>query len=320
MAKRSLPISERTLNLCSAITRLLGRYEGFHGAKPQPKLRKLLRIKTIQGSLAIEGNSLSTEQVTALLDGKHVVGLKRDILEAQNANIVYGVARDLDPYSIRSLLRAHGVLMQGIAPDAGLWRSGAVGILKGSKVSHLAPKAEHVQGLVKDLLAFARKSTLTPLLSSSIFHHEFELIHPFSDGNGRMGRLWQHVLLARFHPMFEFVPVESVVRDRQRQYYAALEQADQSETPIAFVEFMLAAMLDAAEEFLGSMRAGQVTADDRLEVARERFQKKWFSRRDYLGVFVRLSSATASRDLASGVERRTLERHGDKALTRYRFR
>jgi Fic family protein len=161
---------------------------------------------------------------------------------------------------------------------------------------------------------------VTPLVTSSIFHHEFEFIHPFSDGNGRMGRLWQHVLLVRFHPMFEFVPVESLVRERQHEYYRALEEADRSGTPETFVEFMLTALRDATEDLLGAMRVTQITAADRIDTAQERFKSDWFSRKDYLALFVRLSGATASRDLAAGVENGRLERRGDKALARYRFR
>lgn len=313
-------ITERILNLVSAINRLLGKYEGLTGAKPQPKLRRLNRIKTIQGSLAIEGNTLTLEQVTAVLDGRRVVGPGKDILEARNANAAYEAASELDPYSINALLRAHRTLMNGLVPDAGKWRSGHVGILKGSKVSHLAPKAHFVQGMIKDLLVFVKKSKASPLVTSSVFHHRFEFIHPFSDGNGRMGRLWQHLLLVRFHPVFEFVPVESIIRDRQAKYYAALERADRDDDSTVFSEFMLEAILEGTKELLGAMRVEQVTGKDRLLAAREKFQRGWFSRKDYQAFFIRLSAATASRDLRLGVEQKVLEREGDKALARYRFK
>jgi Fic family protein len=313
-------LTESIFALCSDIERLLGRYEGLTGVKPQPKLRRLNRIRTVQGSLAIEGNSLSVDQVTAVLEGKRVLGLQKEIAEVRNANAAYELAKEFDPYAIRFLLRAHGILMQGLIPDAGNWRTGAVGILKGSALSHLAPKPRYVQGLVKDLVSFIRKSKTTPLILSSVFHHEFEMIHPFSDGNGRMGRLWQHVLLVRFHPLFEFVPVESIIRERQQQYYEALEAADRATDSTPFVEFMLEAILHGTEELLGELRVGPMTPDDRLRAAHEQFLHEWFSRKDYQTFFVRLSAPTASRDLKFGVVRKQLERRGDKALSRYRFK
>ncbi|HEY2382265.1 MAG TPA: Fic family protein [Terriglobia bacterium] len=263
---------------------------------------------------------MSIEQVTALLDGKRVAGFRKDILEAQNANAAYDQATDFEPYSISSLRRAHAVLMNGIIPDAGKWRTGSIGIMKGSRVSHVAPKAQYVQGLVKELLLFVRKSKSTPLISSSVFHHEFEVIHPFSDGNGRMGRLWQHVLLVRFHPVFEYVAVESIVRERQKDYYRALEETDRSADSTVFVEFMLRAILDGTQGLLSELRVEAVVPEDRLQAARDRFQREWFSRKDYQSFFVRLSAPTASRDLRLGTIEKILERKGDKALTRYRFK
>jgi Fic family protein len=313
-------VNENILNLCSEIARLLGRYEGLTGAKPQPKLRRANRIRTIQGSLAIEGNSLSIDQVTAVFEGKRVLGPKKDILEAQNANKVYEAAATFDPFSIKSMLNAHKILMKGLIAEAGRWRSGAVGIFKGSEVTYMAPKAQYVQGMIKELLQYVRKSKTTPLITSSLFHYEFEHIHPFSDGNGRMGRLWQHLLLVRVHPLFEYVPVESIVCGKQAEYYRALEKADKTDDATGFVEFMLGAILEGTKDLLGSMRVEQVTGEDRLAVARENFQQGWFSRKDYQAFFIRLSSSTASRDLRLGVDQNDLERKGDKALARYRFR
>jgi len=260
--------------------------------------------------LAIEGNSLSLDQVTAILEGKKVLGPPKDILEVQNANAVYDLAKYFDPFSVSSMLRAHGILMQGILPDAGKWRSGAVGIVRGSRVAHVAPKAQYVQGMIKEILKFAKDSKITPLITSSVFHHEFEFIHPFTDGNGRMGRLWQHLLLVRHNPVFEFVPVESIVRDRQAEYYKALKKSDRAGNSTIF----------GMTELLGAMRVGQVTPEDRLEMAREKFKKNLFSRKDYLVHFIKISAPTASRDLKLGLDRGLLERKGEKALTRYRFK
>jgi Fic family protein len=315
-----ITLSECILGLCTEITHLLGKYEGLGGAKPQPKLRRQNRVKTIQGSLAIEGNSLSLDQVTAVLDGKRVSGPKKDIQEVLNANVAYEKASELNPFAVTSLLEAHGHLMKGIIPDAGRWRSGNVGIVKGERVSHIAPKAQYVQGMVKELLAGIKSSKSTPLITSSIFHHEFEVIHPFSDGNGRMGRLWQHVLLLRLHPAFEYAPIESIVRKRQGSYYEALERADHAKDSSAFVEFMLEAILAGMQELLGPMRVEQVRPEDRLNNAGGHFGVRWFSRKEYQSFQNRLSAPTASRDLRLGVDKKLLERKGDKALAQYRFR
>jgi Fic family protein len=320
MYQPQFDINEVILNLCSGINRLLGRYEGLSGARPQPQLRRLNRIRTIQGSLAIEGNSLSLAQVTDILDGKRIVGPKHDIIEVKNANTVYEKVSEFNPYSVKSLLEAHRILMNGVLPDAGKWRTGAIGIMKGSKVSHIGPKAHFVQGMVKELLTFVKDSSAHPLITSSVFHHEFEVIHPFSDGNGRMGRLWQHILLVRFHPLFEFVPTESIIRSRQAEYYRALEESDRSRKSTQFIEFMLRAILDGTEEFLKQIRLEPLTGIDRLAAAKENFGQIWFSRKDYQGFFVTLSAPTASRDLKLGVDKILLERTGDKARARYRFR
>lgn len=317
---KKLEINTTILTLVSEITRLLGRYEGLMGPKPEPKLRRSNRIKTIQASLAIEGNTLTLDQVTAVLEGKKVLGPKKDILEVQNANNLYDATQKFDPYSVKALLKAHAILMNGLLEDAGKWRKGNIGILKGKKVSHVAPKPEYVQGLIKELILITKNSKVTPLITSSVFHHQFEMIHPFTDGNGRMGRFWQHLLLFQYHPLFEFVPVESVVASRQAAYYKALEESDRAEDSNAFVCFMLTAILDASKEVLEGLKPGRVTARDRLQLAKEKFQKKWFSRKEYMAFFQRLSSATASRDLRDGLNEKTLESQGEKALTVYRFK
>jgi Fic family protein len=313
-------ITEIILKSSNEIIRILGRYDGAIESKPEPKLRRTNRIKTIQGSLAIEGNSLSLDQITALLSGKKVIGPKKHIQEALNANLVYDKSNDFDPYSTPSLLKAHGLLMKDILPDAGKWRSGSVGIMKGGQVSHIAPKAQYVQGMVKDLLKFVKNSKLSPLITSSLFHYEFEVIHPFSDGNGRMGRFWQHILLSQFHPLFEFIPVESIVYSHQKQYYLALEKADKLQNSTCFVEFMLDVIHKATLDTTGSMRLKKEIPSDRLNKAHEHFKTNWFSRKDYLVLFKEISTATASRDLKQGVLDSRLKIKGQQSLARYQFK
>ncbi len=308
------------LQSCAEISLLLGRYEGLMSPVPQPRLRRTHRIKTIQGSLAIEGNTLSLEQVTAVFDQKRVLGPKKEILEVQNAIETYQKMGQFKPHSIASFQAAHRLLMKGLIPDAGKWRKGQVGILKGSKVSHIAPPAPRVPDLMEQLFSTLNKSkNLHPLLRAAWVHYEVEFIHPFSDGNGRMGRLWQTVHLVSHHPLFEFLSVESIIRDRQREYYYALERSDKDGHAGTFVEFSLATMASALSEFINELRPGRVTASSRVDKAREHFGQLEFSRLDYLRFFKTLSTATASRDLKEGVESKRLRRSGERALTRYRF-
>ena len=305
---------------CAEILRLVGRHEGLMSPRPQPQLRRRNRIRSIQGSLAIEGNTLSEDQVTAILEHRRVAGPRREILEVQNAIATYDRAATFDPAAERDLLAAHGLMMEGLADDAGRYRRKGVGVLRGRRVTHLAPPPRQVPRLMGDLLKFLRTDREThPLIKSAVFHYELEFIHPFSDGNGRLGRLWQHVILLRIHPVFEFLPVESVIRSEQRRYYRALGASDKAGASTAFVEFSLETIRQAFEEFAGELRPEAQTGRDRLQVARGHFSDRPFSRKDYLALFRRLSTATASRDLKDGVDRAELTRSGDKSTSTYRF-
>ncbi|MBO6935951.1 MAG: Fic family protein [Deltaproteobacteria bacterium] len=211
------------------------------------RLRRSQRVRTVQSSLAIEGNTLDEEQITAILEGKRVVGPPREILEAKNALDAYERMEDWDPSSIDDLLRAHGVLMAGLVADAGAFRSKGVGVVSGERVIHMAPPAIRVHDAVSDLVSWLAETEAHPLLASSLFHYELEFIHPFSDGNGRMGRLWQTLILTRWNPLFTDVPVESQVRERQPQYYAALNASNERGDAEPFVSFMLSAIEDALD-------------------------------------------------------------------------
>ena len=212
-----------------------------------PQLRKTNQIKTITGTLQIEGNTLSEEQVSAILDGKRVLGSARELAEVQGAIIAYEQLNQFDPASTGSLLKAHGLLIGDVLKKAGQFRSQSVGIHQGDKVIHVAPPAHQVSGLMADLLAWLKNSEHHPLISSSVFHYEFEFIHPFMDGNGRMGRLWQTLILSRWKPVFQFLPLESIIRDHQQAYYQALAQADSDANATVFITFMLDAILQTIE-------------------------------------------------------------------------
>ena len=309
------------LDLCMAIARLVGQYEGIQLPTPQPMLIRRNRIRTIQSSLAIEGNRLSEHQVTAILDHKRVIGPSKDILEVQNAINAYEALPRYKVYELSSLLQSHQIMMRGLVPDAGRLRSGNVGILKGSRVSHVAPKPSLVPALMRDLLAFIKDDHhVHALIKSCVFHYEFEFIHPFSDGNGRIGRLWQSALLLQYHPLFEFTPVESLIKKKRRAYYEALELSDKKGQSTGFVLFMLDTIRESLETFLFELHPVRETSKSRIQRAKACFLKKSFSRKEYRQFQKMISTATASRDLSRAVKQGVLKKTGDKALAEYSFR
>jgi len=220
----------------------------FNEQSLSPQLRKTNKIKTITGTLQIEGNTLTEEQVSVMLDGKRVLGSARELAEVQGAIVAYEQLDQIDPASMDDLLKAHALLMGDVLKNAGQFRSQSVGIHQGDKVIHVAPPAHQVSGLMADLLAWLKHCEHHPLISSSVFHYEFEFIHPFMDGNGRMGRLWQTLILSRWKPVFQYLPLESIIRDHQQAYYQALAQADNDANATAFITFMLDAILQTIEK------------------------------------------------------------------------
>ena len=313
-------ITPLCIRLLADIERLLGRYEGLHQPRPAPMVRKSLRVKSVQGSVAIEGNELTEDQVSAVLEGKRVIGPRREILEVQNALAAYDSLSEWHPERHRDLLKAHRILMAGLLDSAGHWRQGGVGVVQGSNVVHVAPPADRVAFLVQELLDFLAKDTQAhPLIKAATVHYELEFIHPFEDGNGRIGRLWHTLILSRYHPLFQYVPIESVIRDRQSEYYTVLGDCNKIGRSTAFVEFALTATRDALEMTLGQISAEPVTGTHRLETARAHFGRQSFSRKDYMALFPKLSTATSSRDLKRAVDQSQLKMSGDKSQARYEF-
>jgi len=212
-------------------------------------LRRINRIRAVQGSLAIEGSTLSEEQITAILDGKPVLAPPREVQEARNALAAYEQLDIWKPASEPQLLAAHALLMKGLLDDAGHYRRGGVGVMKGEQVVHMAPPANRVANLMRDLLHWLDTTDQHPLIASCVFHYEFEFIHPFADGNGRMGRLWQTLILSRWHPLFAHVPLESSVHAHQTDYYAALNHSTRLTDCAPFIVFMLSMLRDAIQAF-----------------------------------------------------------------------
>lgn len=236
------------LSLVAEIAAEVGRLGAVAGHGSVPKLRRENRIKSIHASLAIENNTLTLEQVTAVIAGKRVLGKPSEIQEVKNAFAAYEAMSEWNPHAVKDLLAAHRLLMSGLVDGAGRFRTRSVGIAQGERVVHLAPPADRVPGLMKDLLAWVKRTDTHPLVASSVFHYELEFIHPFADGNGRMGRLWQTLILSRWNPLFAFLPVESVIRDRQADYYRVLGACDKAGNSTAFIEFLLSALLTALRE------------------------------------------------------------------------
>ncbi|MEC3908735.1 Fic family protein [Tamlana sp. 2201CG12-4] len=312
-------VTDNILELVVAISERLGEINATHLYKPPTELRKKNRIKTIQSSLEIEGNTLTEEQITALLNNKRVIAPQKDILEVQNAIKVYEQLRMFNPNKLKDLEKAHAILLHGLIEDAGKLRTKNVGIVKGSKVEHLAPSGDMVKGLMHDLFNYLKTDKDILLIKSCVFHYEFEFIHPFLDGNGRMGRLWQTLILMQQYPVFEFLPVESLIKENQEEYYKVLSMSDKSGHSTPFIEFMLNIILQALGNLLKTQNR-TLTTRDRIELYKDIIKDNQFSRKDYLHNFKDISQATASRDLKWAVEQQILSKTGDKRLTKYQFR
>ncbi|MEQ8414579.1 MAG: Fic family protein [Imperialibacter sp.] len=308
-------INSEILRLLTEVSEKIGVVNASFLIKPSPTLRKQNQIKTIHSSLKIEGNTLSEDQITALIENKRVIGPERDILEVRNAIDVYDKIETFKFDSEKSFLAAHKLLMRSLEKDAGFYRRKGVGIVKGSKVQHLAPPAENVPFLMKDLFTYLKKDNDVALIKSCVFHYEVEFIHPFMDGNGRMGRLWQTVILMSKFPVFQFLPFETLISANQSDYYKALSDSDKAGHSTPFIAYMLGVISLSLDGVLRTKGASQ-SQEDRLQFFLS-LKMKSFTRKDYMSVFKTISTATASRDLKKGVELGHFSVLGMNRLTTY---
>jgi Fic family protein len=254
--------------LVASISEQLGALSATLALSQSLLLRKVNRVRTIQGSLAIEGNQLSEEQITAILDGKRVIAPAREVQEASNAFSVYEQLDRLKFADQQALLSAHKKLMLALIDSAGQYRSGGVGVIKNSKVIHMAPPANLVPRLMGDLFAWLASSDDHALIKSCVFHYEFEFIHPFADGNGRMGRLWQTLMLKEYHDVFTYLPVESLISIHQTDYYQAIAASTKNSNSAPFIEFMLTMIKEALQQLhLNNESLSQVGVSDTPQVA-----------------------------------------------------
>ena len=238
-------VSEEAVNLIAEISSAIERYNITMAGADGLRLRKINRVKTIRGSTAIEGNTLSEEQITAVLEGKRVVAPKKEIDEVLGAAAAYEQIENIDPYKVKDLLKVHKLMMGGLVDEAGAFRSKSVGVIDGAgNVIHMAPKAEQVPTLVKSLFKWLNDSGAHPLIKSCVFHYEFEFIHPFADGNGRTGRYWQTAILGKWREAFYAAPIENIVWENQSGYYLAIRRASLLGNAEPFIDFMLERILE----------------------------------------------------------------------------
>lgn len=308
-------LTPKILKLISSISEKIGSVNASYLTKQSSPLRKQNRIKTIHSSLKIEGNTLTEEQVTALIENKRVIGPKKDVLEVLNAIKVYEKLESFKFTSDKNFLKAHLELMNGLIENAGKYRKQGVGIVKGSKVEHLAPPYEHVPHLMKDLFNYLKDTEELTLIKSCVFHYELEFIHPFLDGNGRMGRLWQTLILMADYPVFEFLPFETLISKTQNEYYKSLAISDKSGKSTYFIEYMLG-VIDKSLESLLNYNNRILKDVDRLAYFLQ-LGSKTFNRKDYMNIFKDLSTATASRDLKKGIEMNLFKSVGNLNKTKY---
>lgn len=307
--KPPFEITNEIIDRVAEIAELVGRLNVNSHLTANPTLRRSNRIRTIHGSLAIEQNTLSLEQVTAVLNGKHVLAPPKDIAEVKNAYEIYDRLEDLDPYSIDDLLDAHAIMTRGLVEESGMFRTRPVGVVDSEgHVLHFGTLPQYVPDLVMELLEWVKNSPLHMLIRSCVFHYEFELIHPFADGNGRVGRLWHTLLLSKWNPAFAWLPVESIIHDRQQEYYDAINASNDMGESTVFIEFMLSAI-----------KAALVEADSSSDRAQNKNTSRWNKIQEYLKTHnyimnadVRdlfgVSAATANRILAKLVDEGKLKK------------
>ena len=259
-------ITSKIIELISNISEKIGEISSIQNNSHYIQLRKENRIQTIHSSLAIENNSLSLEQITAIIDGKRVLGNPNEIQEVKNSIQAYDLLLTLNPYNEKDLLKAHKLMMQDLVENSGKYRTDGVGIFDGEHVVHVAPPAKRVPELMADLFEWLKTSDVHPLIKSCVFHYEFEFIHPFQDGNGRIGRLWQTVILKEWKEVFAWIPVETLIKENQKEYYNALGVSDKSANSTKFIEFMLSIILTTIEEIIETERKVTVNVTQKVTV------------------------------------------------------
>ena len=322
--KPPFEITNSILEKIAEIAELVGHVNATAGLSTNPTLRRTNRIRSIYSSLAIEQNTLSLEQVTAVLNGKRVIAPPKDIAEVKNAYEIYEMMDSLNPYSVDDLLNAHAVMTRGLVEESGCFRSGPVGVVdKQGNILHFGTLPDYVPGLVNELLDWTRDCDYHMLIKSCVFHYELELIHPFADGNGRIGRLWHTLLLTQWKPMFAWLPIESIIHDRQEEYYNAINQSNYDGESTAFIEFMLSAIKASLMDAINMIDAMSDGTMDKDTLRRMQIKKYLESHEFIMNADVRMicdvSAATANRVLAGLVDDGKLIKYRESKHWAYRL-
>lgn len=301
--KPPFEITNAIIGYVAEIAELTGKLSSTNKFSANPMLRRTNRIRTIHGSLAIEQNTLTLEQVTAVLNGKQVLAPPKDIAEVKNAYEIYERLEELDPYSVDDLLTAHSIMTRGLVDESGVFRSKPVGVVdQEGHVLHFGTLPQYVPDLVMELLDWVKSSDVHMLIRSCVFHYEFELIHPFADGNGRVGRLWHTLLLSKWNPAFAWLPVESIIHDRQEAYYAAINASNDAGESTVFIEFMFSAIKASLMDAINASDEMSDGAMDKATVRWKQIEKFLETHPFIMNADVRalcgVSAATANRILA----------------------
>jgi len=313
-------MSKPIIALMMEISELVGKVEGMALARPSPKLRQNNRVRTIQGSVGIEGNTCSVVQVEAISAGKPVPLSELEQLEVRNALEAYAILPAFEPFSVDSLLSAHAQLMGGgLVINPGRFRTSPIEVYITENSTRLMPHQDKVPDMMESLFMYLCDSDDSVLMKSVRFHIDFVNIHPFADGNGRIARLWQTRLLMEYHPIFEFLDVESMVFEHRPEYYACIRQAQDAVNCACFAEFMLKQIKASLSRLWSADWSVVNTVEERLRIATDRFREEPFTRKEYLQQFKTISPVTASRDLKHGVDAGNLIRTGDRRTAVYRF-
>ena len=322
--KPPFEITNQMIDYVAEIAELMGKLSAVSSLSANPTLRRSNRIRTIHGSLAIEQNTLSLEQVTAVLNGKHVLAPPKDIAEVKNAYEIYERLDELDPYSVDDLLIAHGIMTRGLVEESGIFRTRPVGVVDNEgHVLHFGTLPQYVPDLVMELLDWAKTSEVHMLIRSCVFHYELELIHPFADGNGRVGRLWHTLLLSKWNPAFAWLPVESIIHNRQEEYYNAINASNDAGESTVFIEFMLSAIKASLMDAISTSDEMSVGKMNKATLRWNKVQEYLKSHDYIMNADVRelceVSAATANRILVGLSAKGKLVRYRENGHWAYRI-